>query len=123
MSVTGKVKWFDDKKGYGFIELDDGSGDVFVHYTAILADGFKSLTKGQMVEFEIVHAEKGRQAAQVRGLGMEDDVDIGSGRSFSADTSPGTRIQDPYSGVESIRASDRSSPERRSIEDEDRIEG
>jgi len=60
----GKVKWFNDKKGYGFIEREEG-GDVFVHYTAIQSKGFRTLIEGQEVEFEIVDGEKGPQASSV----------------------------------------------------------
>lgn len=60
----GKVKWFNEKKGYGFIERESG-GDVFVHYTAIKSDGFKTLTEGQQVEFEVVEGQKGPQAVNV----------------------------------------------------------
>ncbi len=60
----GKVKWFNEKKGYGFIEQEEG-GDVFVHYTAVQGDGFKTLTQGQEVEFEVVEGKKGPQAANV----------------------------------------------------------
>ena len=59
-----KVKWFSAEKGYGFIEREDGS-DVFVHYSAIQDEGFKSLTEGQNVEFEIVDGNRGPQAANV----------------------------------------------------------
>ncbi|MBO8137692.1 MAG: cold shock domain-containing protein [Desulfotomaculum sp.] len=62
--MLGKVKWFNAKKGYGFIEKEDG-GDVFVHFTAIQEDGFKSLDEGQEVEFDIVEGERGPQAANV----------------------------------------------------------
>ena len=62
--VNGKVKWFNDAKGYGFIERPDGD-DVFVHYTAITGTGFRSLTEGQEVEFDIVDGPKGKQAANV----------------------------------------------------------
>lgn len=62
--VKGKVKWFNEKKGYGFIEREDG-GDVFVHFSAIKGDGFKTLAEGQTVEFEIIQGEKGPQAANV----------------------------------------------------------
>lgn len=62
--VRGKVKWFNDSKGYGFIEQESGE-DVFVHYTAIDGDGFKSLTQGQEVQFEIIQGPKGPQAANV----------------------------------------------------------
>ena len=64
MAVKGKVKWFNEKKGYGFIEREDG-GDVFVHFSAITGDGFKTLAEGQTVEFEIIQGEKGPQAANV----------------------------------------------------------
>lgn len=60
----GKVKWFDAKKGFGFITVD-GEDDVFVHFSAILDDGFKSLEEGQEVEFEIVEGANGPQAANV----------------------------------------------------------
>ncbi|HLK92678.1 MAG TPA: cold shock domain-containing protein [Polyangia bacterium] len=63
--ATGKVKWFNDAKGYGFIARDDGP-DVFVHHTAIMAEGFRSLSEGQEVEFDITEGPKGLQAANVR---------------------------------------------------------
>ncbi len=62
--VTGKVKWFNNAKGYGFIGREGGS-DVFVHYTAIVGDGYRSLQEGDTVEFEIVQGQKGPQAANV----------------------------------------------------------
>ena len=64
MRITGKVKWFNNAKGYGFIEREGGS-DVFVHYSAITGDGFRSLEEGQAVEFEIVDGPKGPQAGNV----------------------------------------------------------
>lgn len=64
MAVKGKVKWFNEKKGYGFIEREDG-GDVFVHFSAIKGEGFKTLAEGQTVEFEIIQGDKGPQAANV----------------------------------------------------------
>ena len=65
--ATGKVKWFDTEKGYGFIEQEDGD-DVFVHFSAIEGDGFKDLEEGQEVEFEVVEGEKGLQAEEVAKL-------------------------------------------------------
>lgn len=62
--MTGKVKWFNNAKGYGFIGRDGGA-DVFVHYTAIVAEGYKTLQEGDSVEFEIVQGNKGPQAANV----------------------------------------------------------
>ena len=63
--ATGKVKWFNDAKGFGFIARDDGP-DLFVHHTAIVADGFRSLAEGQQVEFDITEGPKGLQAVNVR---------------------------------------------------------
>jgi len=68
MRYTGTVKWFNDSKGYGFITRDDTGTDVFVHYTAIQEGGFRSLTEGQKVEFEVVDGSKGPQAAEVSKL-------------------------------------------------------
>ncbi|WP_306537021.1 cold shock domain-containing protein [Megasphaera sp.] len=62
--MHGKVKWFSAEKGYGFIEREEG-GDVFVHFSAIQEDGFKSLAEGQDVEFDIVEGARGPQAANV----------------------------------------------------------
>jgi CspA family cold shock protein len=61
----GKVKWFNNAKGYGFIEQPEGGGDVFVHYSAIQMDGFKTLDEGMDVEYELVQGPKGKQAEKV----------------------------------------------------------
>jgi CspA family cold shock protein len=63
--LKGKVKWFDTKKGFGFIQSEDGN-DVFVHYTSILSEGFKNLEQGQDVTFELTEGKKGPQADSVR---------------------------------------------------------
>ena len=63
--ATGLVKWFNDSKGYGFIQADGLDRDVFVHYTAIQGDGFKTLAEGQKVDFELIDGPKGPQAANV----------------------------------------------------------
>ena len=62
---TGTVKWFNDDKGFGFISNDEGGDDVFVHFSAIVADGFKTLEEGQAVEFEVTEGAKGPQATNV----------------------------------------------------------
>jgi CspA family cold shock protein len=66
--VTGTVKWFSRVKGYGFISPDTGEKDVFVHYSAIVGEGYRNLEEGQRVEFVIEDTPKGPQAAQVVGL-------------------------------------------------------
>ena len=63
--ITGKVKWFNDQKGFGFITPDNGEKDCFVHHSAIQATGFKSLTEGDAVEFEMVQGQKGPAAQNV----------------------------------------------------------
>ena len=63
--AEGTVKWFSNDKGYGFIQQDDG-GDVFVHFSQITADGYKTLAEGQRVEFQVVEGNKGLQASDVR---------------------------------------------------------
>jgi CspA family cold shock protein len=68
--LTGKVKWFNDAKGYGFIERPGGD-DVFVHYSAIQGTGFRSLSEGQEVEFEVVDGPKGKQAANVTKVAVQ----------------------------------------------------
>ena len=64
--AQGTVKWFNAEKGYGFISTDNGGGDVFVHFSAIQADGYRSLEENQRVEFEIAQGPKGLQAENIR---------------------------------------------------------
>ena len=68
MSTTGTVKWFNDAKGFGFITLEDGSTDCFVHFSAIQGDGFKTLTEGARVQLEVVEGQKGPSAENVTEL-------------------------------------------------------
>ena len=63
--IKGSVKWFNESKGFGFITPEDGSKDVFVHFSAISSNGFKTLAEGQRVEFEIINSAKGTSAANV----------------------------------------------------------
>jgi CspA family cold shock protein len=67
MAEEGNVKWFDEKKGFGFIERDTG-GDLFVHFSAIQSTGYKTLTQGQRVQFEVQEGPKGPAASNVRGI-------------------------------------------------------
>jgi CspA family cold shock protein len=71
--ITGTVKWFSNEKGYGFIQREEGS-DVFVHYSAIQGDGFKTLNEGQRVEFTVESSPKGPQAANVTALDAPDQA-------------------------------------------------
>ncbi|MDH5602101.1 MAG: cold-shock protein [Gammaproteobacteria bacterium] len=65
--ATGTVKWFNDSKGFGFISPSDGSADVFVHFSAVQGDGFRTLAEGQSVTYEVENGPKGPQATQVVG--------------------------------------------------------
>ena len=69
----GKVKWFSNSKGYGFIERQEG-GDVFVHFSEIQADGYRSLSEGQEVEFSLIEGEKGLHAGEVVSIGSVEDA-------------------------------------------------
>jgi len=64
--ATGTVKWFSSEKGYGFITPEDGSPDVFVHFSAIVGEGYKNLDEGQAVEYEVTSGQKGPQATNVK---------------------------------------------------------
>ena len=64
--ATGTVKWFNESKGFGFISPDDGSKDVFVHFSAIASEGFRTLAEGQQVTFDVENGPKGPQAANVK---------------------------------------------------------
>ena len=66
--TTGTVKWFNAEKGFGFIAPEDGSADVFAHYSAIVADGYRSLEENQRVEFEVTQGPKGPQASNIHAL-------------------------------------------------------
>ncbi len=67
--MTGKVKWFNETKGFGFIEVEGGGKDVFVHHSAITGSGFKTLREGEEVEFDVTQGPKGLQATNVKVIG------------------------------------------------------
>jgi CspA family cold shock protein len=75
---SGVVKWFDVKKGFGFIQGTDGGKDIFVHYTSITGDGFKSLKDGESVEYELLNSDRGPQARNVRRAQRLSPPDMGS---------------------------------------------
>lgn len=66
--ATGTVKWFNSEKGYGFIAAEDGSGDLFAHYTGIVGDSYRNLEENQKVEFDVEQGQKGLQAVNIRPL-------------------------------------------------------
>jgi len=66
--IEGTVRWFNARKGYGFIDRDDGQGSVFVHYSDIEAEGYKSLEEGEHVSFEVIESDKGPKAVRVRRM-------------------------------------------------------
>ncbi len=78
---VGSVKWFDAKKGYGFIEQDEAGGDVFVHFSGIVGDGYRALKQGDRVEFELTDTDKGVSATNVRVAGEPQDAGAGDGDS------------------------------------------
>ena len=66
--AQGKVKWFNDQKGFGFISNDDGSGDAFAHFSAVIGDGYKSLAEGDAVEFDVETSDKGPKAVNIKKI-------------------------------------------------------
>jgi CspA family cold shock protein len=66
--MKGKVKWFNDKKGFGFIAKEDGSGDVFAHYSDIQTSGYRTLAEGDTVEFEVINSDKGPKAVKIQKI-------------------------------------------------------
>ena len=76
MPITGKVKWFDPGRGYGFISRDDGEGEIFVHRSAIQGEGLPSLNEGDRVEFEVVQGQKGPAAENVTKLTAPEELDV-----------------------------------------------
>jgi CspA family cold shock protein len=66
--TTGSVKWFSAEKGFGFITPEDGSADVFVHFSAIVGEGYRELAEGQRVEFDVTQGQKGPQASNVKAV-------------------------------------------------------
>tara|TARA_B100000686_G_scaffold57111_1_gene61327 strand:+ start:18641 stop:18844 length:204 start_codon:yes stop_codon:yes gene_type:complete len=66
--ATGTVKWFNDAKGFGFVTPDDGGEDLFAHFSAINMSGFKTLTEGQKISFDVIQGEKGKQASNIQAV-------------------------------------------------------
>ena len=74
--AIGKVKWFNNAKGYGFILPESGNGDLFVHYSSIQMEGYKTLKAGQEVEFDTVAGPKGQHAVNIRRLSVDEDTEL-----------------------------------------------
>ncbi len=89
--MLGRVKWFDAQKGYGFIERD-GEEDVFVHYSAIQEEGYKTLDDGEEVEFDVIQGDRGPQAANVVRINPKSSAPSGGGEAAEADASEGGSI-------------------------------
>ena len=84
-NVLGKVKWFNNAKGYGFILPDAGGDDLFAHYSSIMMDGYKTLKAGQAVSFDVVEGPKGLHAVNIREADAQDDEDAAIGVSVELD--------------------------------------
>ena len=102
--AVGKVKWFNNAKGYGFILPDDGSEDLFVHYSAIEMEGYRTLKAGQEVEFDVVEGPKGLHAVNIQGHGdMEENPD---------DPAPSIGVSVEFQDDESTHSDTTSDPSR-----------
>jgi CspA family cold shock protein len=88
MASIGTVKWFNDAKGFGFIEPEGGGGDVFAHFSAIQMDGFRTLKQGGRVAFELVDGPKGRLAQEIRALDLPDTAE-GQASGMPSEAAPG----------------------------------
>lgn len=114
--TTGTVKWFDPEKGYGFIEQEGGGEDVFVHYSEIQEEGFKTLADGEKVEFEIVPDPKGPKAKEVVRSGKIDGDTVDTSTSTGSRRG-GRRVVDPLG--QSGEAEEAEAEEGESVEEED----
>ena len=103
--ATGKVKWFNDQKGFGFIEQDNGP-DVFVHHTAIQGEGFKSLAEGEQVEFGVTQGPKGPKAENVRR----------AGQSAAAPEPPAPPMPEPPAPPEPQEEAEEETPEEADVD-------
>ncbi len=93
---TGRVKWFNNAKGYGFILPDEGDEDLFVHYSSILMDGYKTLKAGQVVTYEILKGPKGSHAIDINALDEVDDSkdEVSDSREAATDTSSASESEE-----------------------------
>ena len=87
--ATGTVKWFNDAKGFGFIEPEQGGGDVFAHFSAIQMEGFRTLKQGSRVSYELVQGPKGQLAQNIRPLEGDDTIEAPVGMPLMAETHTG----------------------------------
>lgn len=107
---TGRVKWFNNAKGYGFILPDEGDEDLFAHYSSILMDGYKTLKAGQLVTYEILQGPKGSHAIDINALDEDGDSEEGDSEESDTGTSSSSDSEEPVEQSDSEFVGETDSP-------------